>query len=66
MPDATDDERFATNSLVTSDPNIRFYAGVPLTNPEGYALGTLCVIDYVPRELTPEQALKLISCGKFS
>ena len=55
VPNTTDDERFATSSLVTSDPNIRFYAGVPLTNSEGYALGTLCVLDYVPRQLTPDQ-----------
>ncbi|MEA5624547.1 GAF domain-containing protein [Nostoc sp. UHCC 0251] len=64
VPDATRDARFATNPLVTSDPNIRFYAGVPLTNPEGYALGTLCVIDYVPRELNPDQIEALRTLGR--
>ncbi|MEH2050248.1 response regulator [Nostoc sp.] len=63
VPNATEDERFATNPFVTSAPNVRFYAGVPLTNPEGYALGTLCVVDYVPRNLSPEQveALQILS-----
>ncbi|PPS41426.1 PAS domain S-box protein [Chroococcidiopsis sp. TS-821] len=62
VPDTLADERFATNPFVTSDPNLRFYAGVPLTNTEGYALGSLCVVDRVPRELSPEQveALKLL------
>ncbi|MBW4569502.1 MAG: CHASE3 domain-containing protein [Tolypothrix carrinoi HA7290-LM1] len=64
VPDATSDERFATNPLVTSDPNIRFYAGVPLINPEGHALGTFCVIDYVPRELTCEQVEALRTLGR--
>jgi PAS domain S-box-containing protein len=64
VPDTTKDKRFATNPLVTSDPQIRFYAGVPLINPEGYALGTLCAIDYIPRKLSPEQIEGLRSLGR--
>ncbi|MBE9207786.1 response regulator [Nostoc sp. LEGE 06077] len=64
VPDATADERFATNPLVTSDPDIRFYTGVPLINPEGYAVGTLCVIDRVPRNLSPEQVEALRTLGR--
>jgi PAS domain S-box-containing protein len=62
VEDAKKDERFKSNELVTLEPNIRYYAGLPLIDPNGYALGALCVIDRVPRQLDQHQKeiLKLL------
>jgi PAS domain S-box-containing protein len=64
VPDAAADPRFAANALVTGDPHIRFYAGVPLRVAGGHALGALCVIDTSPRDLTAAQQDALAMLGR--
>ena len=66
VSDAAADPRFSDNPLVTGDPHIRFYAGVPLRTAEGHALGSLCVIDRKPRLLTPEQSDTLLALGRLA
>lgn len=63
--DASEDQRFCDNPLVCNDPNIRFYAGYPLSAPDGSRVGTLCVIDRVAREITDEQAQLLRELGRM-
>ncbi|MCQ4297772.1 PAS domain S-box protein [Pseudomonas stutzeri] len=64
VPDTLQDPRFRNNPLVLGDPHIRFYAGTPLTSPDGHNLGTLCVIDRQPRRLSVEQRETLERLGR--
>jgi signal transduction histidine kinase len=64
VPDAFQDERFHDNPLATGEPHVRFYAGTPLRAESGHKLGTLCVIDHVPRELTAGQLDSLRRLGR--
>jgi len=64
VPDAQQDMRFSDNPLVTSGPQIRFYAGAPLLTSEDVAVGSLCAIDYVPRNLTSQQQEALEILGR--
>ena len=63
VPDLRQDPRFSKNPLVISEPKLRFYCGVPLEIEKGLAVGTLCVVDRQPRQLTPEQVEDLTTLG---
>ena len=63
VEDATKDQRFYNNPLI-KDHNVKFYAGVPLINPEGFPLGTLCVYDVKPKKLTKQQQEAMIILAK--
>ncbi len=64
VPDASKDPRFSANPFVISEPKIRFYAGAPYASADGHPLGTLCVVDTVPRQLTPSQEQALLALSR--
>lgn len=64
VEDATQDERFRTSPLVTDNPGVRFYAGMPLVTPEGYGIGALCAIDTKPRRLNDTQLAALAALSR--
>jgi signal transduction histidine kinase len=66
IPDAAHDQRFADNPMVLGDDGIRFYAGAPVVLDGTYSVGTVCVVDHVPRELTPAQRRALRSLARHA
>jgi len=64
VPDASKDPRFSSNPFVVSEPKIRFYAGAPFSSSDGHPLGTLCVVDLVPRQLTSGQENALLALSR--
>jgi GAF domain-containing protein len=66
VPDTLQDARFRDNPLVTGEPHIRFYAGTPLINDDGFALGTLCVLDRQPRQLDSGQKEAINALGRLA
>lgn len=65
VPDTLADARFAANPFVVGEPRIRFYAGIPLQTPEGFAIGTLCVMDTKPRRFLDDQVEMLTDLAKI-
>ena len=65
VPDALNDARFAGNPLVVGPPHVRFYAGAPLKTPNGLNIGTLCVIDTKPRDMSAEEQTILLGLAKL-
>ncbi|MFM8979829.1 MAG: diguanylate cyclase domain-containing protein [Planctomycetia bacterium] len=66
VEDAHADPRFANNPLVTGEPHVRFYAGVPLLMPEGHVLGALCAVDTLPKKVAPEQVEQLRDLARIA
>lgn len=66
VPDLREDARFRDNPMVLGDLRLRFYAGTPLVNEDGFALGTLCVVDREPRELNDDQKEALSALGRLA
>jgi GAF domain-containing protein len=66
VPDLREDDRFRDNPAVVGEPKIRFYAGAPLVNEDGFALGTLCVVDREPRQLDNDQRDALNALGRLA
>ena len=66
VPDLSRDERFLSNPLVANAPHVRFYAGTLLMSPDGYCLGSLCVLDTEPRQITGDQCEALRSLGQLA
>jgi len=66
VPDATLDPRFADNPLVIGPPFVRFYAGAPLVDQDGYSLGTFCIVDTTPRSFAPEEAGELAGLSELA
>lgn len=64
VQDSLADPRFVNNPLVTGEPHVRFYAGTPLVDRQGHALGTLCVLDHVPRVMSDSQLASLQMLGR--
>jgi GAF domain-containing protein len=66
VPDTTKDERFADNPMVTGEPHIRFYAGVPILGPDGKRIGVFCIKDTKPRDFSKEQEDTLIGLAAWA
>jgi PAS domain S-box-containing protein len=66
VPDTLADERFRSNPFVAGEPNVRFYAGTPLVTPGGHRLGTICVLDRIPRELSQAQREALRALARLA
>lgn len=65
IPDMSKDIRFKYHPMVKGENNIKFYAGVPLLSPEGYALGTICVMDTTPKRISSLQLDALVTLGEL-